>query len=360
MTNSASSTKPYITPISPPAESSPAILSTAQSVLKAQAQALDYIANLYESDTPTKHQFFLCLQYMHNAILSHGKIVITGMGKSFKIAEKLVATLNSLGAHAASLHPSDALHGDLGVIKPADVIIMITASGNTPELITLLPHFPVGIPLLILTSTPDSFLASKSAGVLSAVIPKTVSERAVYGLPAPTTSTTACLAVGDAVCITLAEMLVADVKERSHNFSRWHPGGAIGNDYQKENGLGDEAATEKVRYIQSRTVEWTRVGHISSSEFGSELALLRKCALKDWVFVDSRYLVSTQLIVDRLQQGTDQELNVKKVMESLPLYDVFQIHKHADNQLESLDTSLQMALILDSSGTYCKIYFNGD
>lgn len=374
VSTSNNNTKQYDAPITPPGESSPLILATAQTVLRAQAQALEYISQLYESDEDTKRQFFLCLQYMHNAVLSHGKIVITGMGKSFKIAEKLVATLNSLGAHAASLHPSDALHGDLGVIKPTDVILMITASGNTPELSALLPHFPSGNPLLILTNAPDSPLAQKSAGVLSAAIPKKLSEKAVYGLPAPTTSTTACLAVGDAACITLAEMLVADVKERSYNFSRWHPGGAIGNDYQKESlnegGSGDgrdgnnASATEKMELIKSRLVDWSKVGHISRTDFSSELALLRKCAMKEWVFVDSRYLVPTQAIFSQIEElrnnslGNDGMVDTQSLVQSIPTVDAFKIHKHSDSQLLSLDTSLKVVLLLDREGTYSAIYNN--
>lgn len=371
LTTQSLTNKKYDIPITPPGESSPAILATAQTVLRAQAQALDYISNLYESDESTKRQFFLCLQYMHNATFSHGKIVITGMGKSFKIAEKLVATLNSLGAHAASLHPSDALHGDLGVIKPADVIMMITASGNTPELLTLLPHLPAGIPLLVLTNTPDSPLAAQAAGVLSAEIPNSLSERQVYGLPAPTTSTTACLAVGDAVCITLAEMLVADVKERSHNFSRWHPGGAIGNQYQKEKNssagvtsVDEFTKSQRLELIKSRVVKWTRVGHISHETFASELELLRKCAMMDWVFIDSRYLVSTRSIFDKLESihtsGSDDITNTRSIVKTLKTYDVFKVHKHSDNQLASLDMSLKLALLVDKEGTYSGLYFNDE
>lgn len=415
---------PFSAPITPPSESSPTIMTTAQTVLRAQAQALLFISDLYDQDSHTQSQFFLSLQYMHNAILSHGKIVITGMGKSFKIAEKLVATMNSLGIHASSLHPSDALHGDLGVIKPTDVVVMITASGNTPELLALLPHIPSGIPLLILTNTPDSPLAKHGSATLSAFIPKSLSEKAVYGLPAPTTSTTACLAVGDAVCITLAEMLVSDVKQRSSNFSKWHPGGAIGKDYKKEkksasssdtitastnnntttsssttnsesstkiegddnstisDGENDDALNyeRRINLISNRTTPWTRVGHISHKDLSSELSLLRKCAARDWVLVDSRYLIQTRDIFYVLEQyndainsgGGDDDSTTTTMSVSLQdffissdknieKHDIFMIHKHNESLLESFDISnIGIALLLDSKGTYSGLYYNGE
>ena len=291
----------------PPSETTPEILSTAQTVLRAQAQGLTYIADLYDQDATTQSQFFLSLQYMHNAILSNGKIVITGMGKSFKIADKLVATMNSLGIHAAALHPSEALHGDLGIIKPTDVLILITSSGNTPELLAILPHISKGLPLLCLTCTPDSPLALKSTAILPAVLPTSLSEKVIYGLPAPTTSTTACLAVGDAVCITLAEMLISDISQRRKNFGKWHPGGAIGQDYSKDAkkksiaSAGSEPVNETtISIIKSKILPWSSILELPNKltcSFPDELAVWRLCASHPWVTVDNgRFLVSTKSI----------------------------------------------------------------
>lgn len=379
----SASDKSFLAPITPPSESTPSIImSTAQTVLRAQAQALDYIAGLYDKDPFTQAQFFLSLQYMHNSILSNGKIVISGMGKSFKIAEKLVATMNSLGIHATSLHPSDALHGDLGVIKATDVVILITASGNTPELLALLPHIPTGIPILCLTNAPASPLATHASATLSAAIPKSLSEKVVYGLPAPTTSTTACLAVGDAVCITLAEMLVADVKERSSNFSRWHPGGAIGKDYKKEKKRGSSteddktgtgvstddselAAERRLHLIQRRITPWAKVAQIDTKKDGtavsSELGLLRKCAGSSWLIVDSRYLVSTASVFAALEKtGFDETFFTEAAgapTSSLEKHDLFLVHKHRETQLDTFDvSSFDIALMLDADGSYCGVY----
>lgn len=218
-------------PVTPPNETSTEVCSTGVSVLRAQARALAYLADLYEQDAETQRQFLAVAQAIHNAVLSGGKAVVSGVGKSFKIADKIVATLNSLGVHAVALHPTEALHGDLGILRAQDVLVLITSSGTTPELLTLLQHVPDGIRLACLTGSPQSQIARMCHGVLVATVPPEASEVAVYGLAAPTVSTTACLAVGDALCITLAEMLECDAKQRTANFGRFHPGGAIGQMY---------------------------------------------------------------------------------------------------------------------------------
>ncbi|KAF5094119.1 hypothetical protein D0Z00_003694 [Geotrichum galactomycetum] len=231
---------------------------------------------------------------MHNAILSNGKIVISGMGKSYKIADKLVATMNSLGIHATALHPSDALHGDLGVIKPTDVVVLITSSGNTPELLNILPHIAQGIPILCLTCTLDSPLALKSTSLLPAVLPKDLTENSVYGLPAPTTSTTACLAVGDAVCITLAEMLIGDLHQRRMNFGKWHPGGAIGQDFSKEQMKVDANA------IRAKITPWAGVAKIAAGSVANEAALWRLLASHTWMVYDDKKLIATSTVIAAL------------------------------------------------------------
>jgi D-arabinose 5-phosphate isomerase GutQ len=220
-------------PVTPPNEASSEVCATGVSVLRAQARALAFLADLYERDSETQQQFFCVSQIIHNAVLTNGKVVISGVGKSLKIAEKIVATLNSLGVHAVTLHPTEALHGDLGILRTRDVLILITSSGSTPELLTLLDYVPQGIHLTCLTGSPQSEIARRCHGILVATVPQGMSEVEVYGLAAPTVSTTACLAVGDALCITVAEMLECDAKKRSTNFGRFHPGGAIGQMYAR-------------------------------------------------------------------------------------------------------------------------------
>lgn len=214
------------------------------------------------------------LNLLTQTVQQGGKIVISGMGKSHKIGSKLVATLHSFGIPASSLHPSDSLHGDLGQVHRNDIIILISASGNSPELSALIRHLPEGLPLICLTCNNHSPLAKLATGIVYAPIPSQYSESELYGLPAPTISTTVSLAMGDALCIALYESLEKSLKVRHHNFNRWHPGGAIG----LANGQGDVAKGESV------VVPWDSVPKlVSSLNQTREVDLWRSVALCTYI-----------------------------------------------------------------------------
>jgi len=203
--------------------------------------------------------------------------VVAGMGKSGLIANKIVASMNSLGILSCSLHPCDALHGDLGMFRPADIFIMISASGRSPELSQLLPHLPRHIPRICLTCTADSPLAAECSAVLLADLPKALTEREIYGVPAPTTSTTVCLALGDALCISLAEILTADNEQRKSNFIRSHPGGAIG---MSKDLVGDIM------------IPWDEVAQVDVD--ADELEILRAAAGRRWICLGNERLIRGQ------------------------------------------------------------------
>ncbi len=211
------------------------MLSRTLSILSTQSSALNHLINLYSNDNYTQTNFAHSISLLQSCILKGGKIVITGVGKSLKIADKLVVTLHSLSIPSNILHPSDALHGDLGLINESkDLLLMITASGETPELINMLKHLSSNLVKICLTCVVDSNLALKSNGILHVELPKKYSEKVLYGLPAPTISTTLCLIIGDAACITLAELLVKDEEIRKENFGKHHPGGLIGKTFNTE------------------------------------------------------------------------------------------------------------------------------
>ncbi len=156
------------------------------------------------------------------ALLScNGRIVVTGIGKSANIAAKIVATLNSTGSPAIFLHAADAIHGDLGMVTNDDVVICLSKSGNTPEIKVLVPLLKrIGSKLIALVGNTDSYLANNADYVLNA----TVEKEACPNNLAPTSSTTAALAIGDAVAVCLME-----VREFSKDdFAKRHPGGALG------------------------------------------------------------------------------------------------------------------------------------
>ena len=152
---------------------------------------------------------------------SKGRLVITGIGKSAIIAQKIVATLNSTGTPSLFLHASEAIHGDLGMITEQDVIICISKSGNSPEIKVLVPFLKnYGHALIAITGNMTSYLAKSSDLVLNT----TVDVEACPNNLAPTNSTTTQLVMGDALAVCLMEL--RDFK--ASDFAKYHPGGALG------------------------------------------------------------------------------------------------------------------------------------
>ena len=152
---------------------------------------------------------------------SKGRLVVTGIGKSAIIGQKMVATFNSTGTPSMFLHAAEAIHGDLGMIQKYDVIICISKSGNSPEIKALIPLLKRdGNPLIGISGNSSSFLAQQSNYVLNTTV---AAEACPINL-APTNSTTAQLVMGDALAICLMEM--RDFK--AEDFAKYHPGGALG------------------------------------------------------------------------------------------------------------------------------------
>ena len=150
-----------------------------------------------------------------------GRVVVTGMGKSGHIAGKIAATLASTGTPAFFLHPAEAGHGDLGMITRTDVVLAISNSGETPELVLLLPHLKrLAVPLIVMTGAPDATLGKAASVVLDVSVPE---EACPLNL-APTASTTATLAMGDALAVALLDARGF----RSDDFAMHHPGGSLG------------------------------------------------------------------------------------------------------------------------------------
>ncbi|WP_128547438.1 KpsF/GutQ family sugar-phosphate isomerase [Larkinella soli] len=188
------------------------IQSTARNVLLAEAEAIQRAVERIDE------QF----EFIVETILqSSGRVVVTGIGKSAIIGQKIVATLNSTGTPALFMHAADAIHGDLGMIQSDDVVICISKSGNTPEIKVLVPLLKrTGVRLIALVSQTDSYLGLHADFVLNAY-----AEREADPLNlAPTTSTTVALAIGDALAVSLLEARGFT----SQDFARYHPGGSLG------------------------------------------------------------------------------------------------------------------------------------
>jgi arabinose-5-phosphate isomerase len=150
-----------------------------------------------------------------------GRVIVTGIGKSANIAQKIVATFNSTGTPAVFLHAADAIHGDLGIVTKDDIVIAISKSGETPEIKVLIPLLKGRKNKIIaLVGNTSSFLANQSDSILNV----TVEKEACPNNLAPTSSTTAQLVMGDAIAISLLELRGFS----SMDFAKFHPGGSLG------------------------------------------------------------------------------------------------------------------------------------
>jgi D-arabinose 5-phosphate isomerase GutQ len=212
------------------------IIMRALHVLATEKTALGHLEDLYRSSPDAQNALLGAVTQIIHSETHSGKVIFTGIGKSGHIATKLSATFNSLGIQSICLHPAEALHGDLGIIRPNDVIIMITFSGRTPELLALIRHIPSTIPLIIMTAhvnprTCALLTHASRLGAKNFLLPTILHESEIssFGFSAPTTSTTITLALGDSLALSVAETLHSSSGlETPQVFAANHPGGAIG------------------------------------------------------------------------------------------------------------------------------------
>jgi arabinose-5-phosphate isomerase len=212
------------------------IKQTALRTIKLEAQSIEGLSKFINED------FEKALNVIFHC---KGRTVVSGIGKSAIIAQKIVATLNSTGTPAVFLHAADAIHGDLGMVQQEDVIIIISKSGNSPEikmLIPLLKNF--GNIIIAMAGNMDSDLAKRSDIVLNT----TVDQEACPNNLAPTTSTTAQMVMGDTLAVCLMEMKGFS----SDDFAKFHPGGTLGKKlYLRVNDLFADNEKPAVKANQS-------------------------------------------------------------------------------------------------------------
>ena len=188
------------------------ILASAKKTILSESEAIAKLVDFVSDD------FVQTVEIIYN---STGRLVVTGIGKSAIIAQKIVATLNSTGTPSLFLHASEAIHGDLGMVQPGDVVICISKSGNSPEIKVLVPLLKrFGNKLVAITGNITSFLGKEADYVLNTYVE---SEACPNNL-APTNSTTAQLVMGDALAVCLMEMR----NFTAEDFAKYHPGGALG------------------------------------------------------------------------------------------------------------------------------------
>ena len=188
------------------------IIATAKETISLESSAIANLVNLIDDN------FENSVKYILN---SKGRVIVTGIGKSANIATKIVATFNSTGTPAIFMHAADAIHGDLGTIQNDDVVICISKSGNTPEIKVLVPLIQnYGNKIIAITGNKESYLGTNADFTLNTFVEK----EACPNNLAPTTSTTAQLVMGDALAVCLLKLKGFS----SHDFAKYHPGGALG------------------------------------------------------------------------------------------------------------------------------------
>ncbi len=188
------------------------ILASAKKTILSESESIAKLTQFIDDN------FVNAVEIIYN---SKGRLVVTGIGKSAIIAQKIVATLNSTGTPSLFLHASEAIHGDLGMVQAGDVVICISKSGNSPEIKVLVPLLKrFGNKLIAITGNTTSFLGKEADFVLNTYVE---TEACPINL-APTNSTTAQLVMGDAIAVCLMEMK----NFTAEDFAKYHPGGALG------------------------------------------------------------------------------------------------------------------------------------
>jgi arabinose-5-phosphate isomerase len=207
------------------------IKQTAQKTIQLQAQSIEAMASYINDDFENA---------VHQINLIKGRVIISGIGKSGIVAQKIVSTLNSTGTPSLFMHAADAIHGDLGMVQQDDIVIVISKSGESAEIKVLVPLIKnFGNTLIAITGNLSGFLA-KNANI---VINCTVSKEACPNNLAPTTSTTAQMVMGDALAVALMELKGF----ASRDFAKYHPGGNLGKRlYLRVDDLFEKAHPPKV------------------------------------------------------------------------------------------------------------------
>jgi arabinose-5-phosphate isomerase len=273
--------------------------------IEKEANAISHLKNYIDDD------FVKCVNLIIN---SKGRVIITGIGKSAIIANKIVATFNSTGTPAIFMHAADAIHGDLGIIQKDDIIICLSKSGNTPEIKVLAPYLKsIGNTLIAMVGNTKSYLAMQADYIINC----SVEHEACPNNLAPTSSTTAQLVMGDALAVALLNRRGFTAKD----FARYHPGGALGKQlylkvsdliiHNEKPQIDINANFKKILFeISSKRLGMTVVidknkieGIITDGDLRRTLEKdidINKVIAKDIMTVNPKTVVSSTLAVDAL------------------------------------------------------------
>ncbi|MEL0183363.1 MAG: KpsF/GutQ family sugar-phosphate isomerase [Bacteroidota bacterium] len=268
---------------------------------------------------------------------SSGRVIVSGIGKSAIIGMKIVATLNSTGTPAIFMHAAEAIHGDLGVVQNNDTVILISKSGNTPEIKNLVPFLKErSICLVSITSNSSSFLAKNSNFFLSCYIEK---EACLNNL-APTTSTTAQLVIGDALAICLSNLNGFS----PNDFAKHHPGGMLGKKlFLKVSEIIDKNLKPE---LSENDDFKTVIDVISKNLLGAAVVTLNKKAIGIITDGDIRRVFSKNHNIEHFNAKNLMSLNPQKISSDTLASKALEImNEHKITQLVVEDDNKYMGLI---------------
>ena len=244
-----------------PSTTPAALIKLAQDVLTIEKAGLDAVRDRLETASPEQSPLVRALALL---AACPGRVVVTGIGKSGLVGRKLAATFSSTGTPAFFMHPVEGAHGDLGSLRKDDVIIAISNSGETVELNAILPALKsLGANLIAMTGREDSTLGQLADVTLNAGVPR---EACPHGL-APTASTTAVLALGDALAVCL--MQVKSFTEK--DFLRYHPGGSLGQRLRLN--VSEVMRTEGLPLLPSTSLQSEALRQLDEGKLGAVLLL---------------------------------------------------------------------------------------
>lgn len=304
------------------------ILAQAQKTFDIEAAAVLHLKKTLDSS------FSMCVKII--AALK-GRVVVTGIGKSALIGQKIVATFNSTGTAAVFMHAADAIHGDLGIIQNGDVVICISNSGNTPEIKVLAPLLKAsGNTLIAFTGNTSSVLAKHAHYVLNTAVAK---EACPLNL-APTSSTTAQLVMGDALAVCVLELRGFTKKD----FARYHPGGALGKRlYLKVGDLCESNAKPQVAF--DATINEV-IMQITGGRLGAVAVLKNKKLVGIITDGDLRRMLQNSQNTSKLIASGIMNKKPKCVEGSILAAEAFEIMKqHNISQLVILDKKNYVGMV---------------
>lgn len=276
-------------------KSKKSIIQNAVSTLRLESEAiLNLITNINDD-------FVNIVEAILNG---KGRVIVTGIGKSAIIAQKIVATFNSTGTPSIFMHAADAVHGDLGMIQLDDIVICLSKSGNTPEIKILAPLLKQSNNLLIaILGQMDSDLAKQADFVLNTSVEK---EACPHNL-APTTSTTAQLAMGDALAICLLEAR----EFNSQDFARYHPGGALGKRLYLK--AGDLAIKNEKPSISPEALVKDVIIEISKNRLGAVVVVSDEHILGIITDGDIRRMLEKYTNIENIKASDLMNVNPRRV-----------------------------------------------